>query len=243
MKKLGGRIEMKSLKKVFLAIITLISSLVMVGCGSVDHSPNEVKTYGSWNNVDAYYSEIELNWEQSYFIHETLRVDIPEDWSGWGKKSDFENLNKHDLIYQYKKRMITYYSNETKIETQLRDLDHEKPIESTVNFHISVVDINIDSKVLIQDELLNDYYFKYDFNNEYYNYCYFRMSKNDINQLKSGNFNEIRLNLIILTHIDGSKSFKLKTEDGIADVGHYSSVGIYFNPDLVYEGENHERRR
>ena len=224
---------MKRLIKTFLTMIVLFFGVVLVGCGSIEHDPNEIKTYGDWINVDAYYDEIELNWELSYFVHETLRVDIPQDWFGWGHKSDFDDLDKHDLVYQYKKRTITYYSNDTTVETELRDLDHEDPTESTVNLHISVVGIIIESKLLIQDEFANDYYFKYDFNSDYNNYCYFRIAKNDVSQLQSGSFNEIRLNLTILSHIDGSKSFKLKTEDGITEVGFYSSVGIYFNPDLA----------
>ncbi|MDD3106182.1 MAG: hypothetical protein PHP65_00035 [Bacilli bacterium] len=224
---------MKGLMKIFLTIIVLFFGVVLVSCKSVEHAPNEVKTYGNWINVDTYYDEIELNWEQSYFVHETLRVDIPQDWFGWGHKSDFDDLDKHDLVYQYKKRTITYYSNDTTVETELRDLDYENPTESTVNLHISVVGINVESKLLIQDEFINDYYFKYDFNNDYNNHCYFCIAKNDVNQLQSGSYNEIRLNLTILTHIDGSKSFKLKTEDGITEVGYYSSVGIYFNPNLT----------
>lgn len=224
---------MKKLQRLLILIIVFIGGIALSACGPVDHDPNEVKTYGDWINVDAYYDEIELNWELSYFVHETLRVDIPQDWSGWGQKSDFDDLDKHDLVYQYKKRTKTYYSNDTTIETELRDLDHENPTESIVNFHINVVDIIIESKLLIQDEYVNDYYFKYDFNKDYNNHCYFRIAKNDVSQLQSGSFNEIRLNLTILTHIDGSRSFKLKTEDGITEVGYYNSVGIYFNPDLA----------
>lgn len=219
-------------KAIFLAMV-ILGSAAIASCEPIYHDPSEIREYGSWTNVNAYFDEIELNWSESYFIHETLRIDIPENWNGWGKKSDFDDLDKHDLVYQYKKRNVTYYSGSSKIETSLLDLDHENPDESTMNFHISIVNINIDSKLLIQDELVNDYYFKYDFNSEYYNHCYFRIAKNDINQLKSGSYNEIRLDLVVLLHIDESKSFKLKTEDGITEVGYYNNLGIYFNPDLV----------
>lgn len=93
--------------------------------------------------------------------------------------------------------------------------------------------IDLDSKLLIQDELANDYYFKYDFNNDYNNFCYFRMDKNDVNQLKSGAMNEIRLDLVVLTHIDGSSSFKLRNDDGVTEAGYYSNVGVYFNSELT----------
>jgi len=44
-----------------------------------------------------------------------------------GHKSDFDDLDKHDLVYQYKKRTKTYYSNDTTVETELNDLDYENP--------------------------------------------------------------------------------------------------------------------
>lgn len=219
--------------KCFIVIITISLLSFVSACSEIDHDPNDVKTEGNWTNVDAYYNQIELFWDEGYFLHESIIIEIPDNWGGWGKKSDFDNLDKHDLIYQYKKRSIEYYSGEIETETLLRDLDHEHPTESTLNFHVSMIGINIDAKVLIQDEYANDYYFKYDFNPDFTNYCYFRIPKNDVNQLKQGSFNEIRVDLIILTHIDGSKSFKLRNDDGITEVGYYGNIGIVFNPDLV----------
>lgn len=55
------------------------------------------------------------------------------------------------------------------------------------------------------------------------------MAKNDVNQLKSGAMNEVRLKLKVLTHIDGEKSFKLRNDDGVIDAGYYSNVGVYYN--------------
>jgi hypothetical protein len=222
------------MKKIFIISVFLVL-LVLSACGKVEHNPNDVKSLDKWINVDVKYTQIELHWEESYFIHDSLRVDIPDDWSGYGKKADFDDLNKHDLIYQYKKRTVTYWSGKSTIETELRDIDHEKPKESTVNFKISVFNIDIDSKLLIQDELKNDYYFKYDLNDEYNNYCYFKIAKNDLNQLKSGAMNEIRLDLVILIHIDGTKSFKTRKEDGVTETGYYKNVGVYYNPELTGE--------
>lgn len=224
---------MIKLRRLLILAIVFIGSITLSACGPVDHDPNDIKNSGNWIDVDVKYNQIELHWDESYFIHDSLRVDIPNDWFGYGQKSDFDDLNKHDLIYQYKKKTTTYWSGETLTETQLRDIDHEHPSESTVNFKISIVDVDLDSKLLIQDELANDYYFKYDFNNDYNNFCYFRMAKNDVNQLKSGAMNEIRLDLVVLTHIDGSSSFKLRNDDGVTEAGYYSNVGVYFNSELT----------
>lgn len=222
-------------KNKLVFMIILFSSIFLVACVEVEHNPNDVKSTSKWADVDVKYNQIELYWGESYFIHDSNRIDIPDDWFGYGKKTDFNDLNKRDLIYQYKLRTITYWSGESSIERRLRDIDHEKPLEGTVNFKISVIGIDIESKLLIQDEFVNDYYFKYDFDSLYNNYCFFRIAKNDINQLKSGAMNEIRLDLVIFTHIDGSKSFKVKNDDGVNETGVYSNVGVYFNPELIGE--------
>lgn len=214
--------------KKIITILVFVVLLFVTGCSDPD--PNAIKSSSNLD-INAKYNEIELYWEESYFLYDSIRVDIPEDWFGWGQKSDFDEFDKHDLIYQFKLTTITYYSGEEEFETELIDLDQENPTETTVNFLINVLEIDIDSKILIQDEFANDYYFKYDFNDEYYNYCYFKIAKNDVNQLKDGDFNEIRLDLIIYTHIDGSKSYKVKNEDGVTEVGYYDNVGIYLNPE------------
>jgi len=221
------------LKSIVLFCVALVFGLSLFACTPVEHDPTDIKEYGLWVDVDAKYNEIELHWDENDFIHDSLRIDFLDDWVGYGQKSDFDLLDKHDLVYQYQRRTVTFYSDDTDVEVKFIDIDHENPVESTINIHISVIDLDIDSKLLIQDELMNDYYLRYDFNLDYYNYCYFKIAKDDVNQLKSGSFNEIRLDLVIITHIDGSKSFKLRTDDGIIEVGYYDNVGIYFNPELV----------
>jgi len=229
---------MKNTRLSLITLIITLGTMNLSACGLIEHDPNDIKSISEWTEVDAYYNQIELNWIESFFVHNSLRINIPETWP-WSsegaadKRSDFDGYDKHDLLYEYRKRTTTYYSGDQSIETEFRDLDHENPEESVKNFQINITSIDIDSKLLIQDELINDYYFKYDTNAEYYNYCYFKIAKNDVNQLKSGTFNEIRLSLVVLTHLDSSTSFKLKAEDGISEVGYYSDVGIYFNPDLV----------
>ena len=232
---------MKISRVILLVVITFVSGLVLFGCENNVQDPNEIKLVGEWEKYKLSLLEIELNWDESYFIHDSKKIDIPSEWKVLGitqKKSDYNDFDKHDLVFQYKKRKKLYFGGHSTYDIEFSDIDHEKPNEEkNVYFNINILKLDIESKVLIQDEHLNDYYFKYDFNDDYNNFCYFKMAKNDILQLKLGSFNEIRLTLDVLNHYDGTKSFKLKNEDGITSVGYYKNVGIYFNPDLVFEGE------
>ena len=99
-------------------------------------------------------------------------------------------------------------------------------------FEISVVGLDIDSKITVKDELINDCYFKYDTNPGFYNFCYFKIAKNDVNQLKAGYFNQINVRLDYLEHYDEAVSFKIHEDDGLNDVGYYSDVAIVHNPNL-----------
>ncbi len=212
----------------------LLLVLTLSSCGEPD--PNSIKSDGSWEDVEVHFTDIELFWDDSYYIHDSNQVDIPDEWKSYlitQEKSDFDDKDVHDLIFQYKKKEVEYYSGTIETVVEFVDIDHQNPDEEKVHFFIDVTNIDIDSKVLIQDESFNDFYFKYDFNTDYNNFCYFKMSNFDKTQLESDSFNEIRVELVILEHIDGSMSFKLKTEDGITNVGYYSDYGIYFNPDLV----------
>ena len=85
---------------------------------------------------------------------------------------------------------------------------------------------------MTMDELVNDYYFKYDTNETFYNYCYFKIAKNDINQLKDGYFNQINVQLEYEHHVDNALSFIIQENDGLNNVGVYDKVSISHNPDL-----------
>ena len=213
------------MKRYLLCLLFLVFGLV--SCDS-QHSETDVKEYGHWEKISVHYTEIELNWEADYFVHDGLKIDIPETWLG-DEKEDFDNYNKHDLVYQYQKKTDVLYNGDTKTQVKFDDLDHEKPEEVSEYFSINVTLLDLDTKILIQDELKNDYYF----NQEYNNFCYFKIAKNDIGQLKGGAFNEIRLKLDVLKHVDNTKSFKVQVEDGVTDVGYYDEVDIYNNPDYV----------
>lgn len=212
-----------------ISIMMIGIVLVMSGCG--EQNPKTITDNGDWDDKNVTLNEIELFWEEGYFIHNSLRVDIVEDWSGIGKKSDFDDLDKHDLIYQYKVKTISYYDGSTEIVTELKDIDHEPPEEREIHFIYALNFFDLESKLLIQDELANDYYLKIDFIDGYNNFCYIRMSKNDVNQLREGSFNEIQGFLMFLHHVDGTISYKVKTEDGLINVGYYDEVKIYYNPE------------
>jgi hypothetical protein len=220
-----------------LITIICLCNFSLFSCVSIEHASSDVKSVGETVTISAKYDEIILNWEESYFIHDDYTIDIPSDWNPKGffdwhiDKSEFDDVNKHDINYQYEKTMKTSWGGDTWYETEFLDLINEDESEIELNFCINVKQIDLDSKILIQDEVMNDDYFKYDLNNDYYNYCYFKIAKNDVDQLKDGSFNEIRLSLVTLLHYDDSKSFKVRIEDGIANVGYYSDVGIYYNPD------------
>ncbi len=205
--------------------------LVLTGC-SIEHSPNEVFNISNWVEVNATYDQIELNWDSSYFIHNDNTISIPDDWYAGvihQEKTDFDDVYIHDILFQYKFRIITYYNHETYTECKFVDLDEENPESIELNFIIDTNTIEINNQLIIQDEWINDYYFIYDFNDSIDNFCYFKISKHDITQINDGSFNEIRVNLIVLTHLDGSQTFKIKEEDGLVNVGYYSAVGIYLN--------------
>ncbi len=232
---------MRLFKCLFVLILTIVSTLFVTACTSSTHNPDDVKSQGAWTSVEVKYNEITLNWENSYFIHGDYTIEIPNDWRvllSHQYKADYNLLNKHDIKYQYERRLITLYSGQTSYETRFKDLDYKPPGESVINFNINVTGIDIDSKVLIITDFINSvevryYYFKYDFDSEYDNYCYFQISEDAVNKLKSGSHNEIRLSLQILTHYDGSKSFKVKTENGITETGYYSPATLFYNPDYA----------
>ena len=112
---------MNIVKKLLYGVSITILIVFFNACTITEPDPNAIKSYSEWSDINAKFSEIELYWEDSYFTHNSVRIDIPDDWFGWGQKSDFDDLDKHDLNYQYKVRTITYNSGSTTKETELRE--------------------------------------------------------------------------------------------------------------------------
>ena len=212
--------------------ITLLLSYPLVACGPSDDdvNPNSIVT----TNVVAYYKDVILDWDNNTFAHNGYVITIPAKWGFGiqGIRENFKEYDPHDIVFKYVIKNGKTYGGEEVIETDFKELVYESPITNDSIFEINTTNLDIDSKILIKDELINDCYFKYDFNADFYNYCYFKMAKNDINQLKTGAFNQINVKLKYLQHIDSALSFAIDSEkDGLNNVGFYSNVSIAYNPD------------
>ncbi len=220
---------MKKICFLFAMILTLSS---LIACS---HSDDDIKNQTS-ERIVVYYNDVDLNWNSNTFSHGDYTINIPDKW-GWGiegKREKFVEYDPHDIEFVYTLITKTTYGGDVLFETNFDELVYKKPTELNSIFEISTIDIDIDSKLFIKDELVNDCYFKYDSNLEYYNYCYFKISKNDITQLKSGSFNQINVKLKYYKHIDSSYSFMIDEEkDGLNNIGFYSDVSISYNPDLI----------
>ena len=128
----------------------------------------------------------------------------------------------------------TFYGGEVIRAGLFDELVHKDSESLRKIFKISTVGLDIDSKMFIKDELVNDCYFKYDTNESFYNNCYFKMAKNDVSQLKEGYFNQINVKLKYYKHIDSSLNFIIAEEkDGLNNIRVYSEVSISHNLDLV----------
>lgn len=220
------------MKKKILPISLLIPVFALAGCS---HSENDIKK-SEGEVITAYYNEVSLDWTNNTFCHGEYVIEIPEKW-GWGikgKRSSFEEYDPHDIEFKYTVTTYVTYGGETSKKAVFEELIYREPEKSSSIFEIGVVDLDIDSKLLVKDEWINDCYFKYDTNSDFYNFCYFKMAKNDINQLKEGYFNQINVKLDYYKHVDSSKSFVISEgKDGLNNVGCYSNVSISHNPDLV----------
>lgn len=204
----------------------------MVSCS---HSDDEVKTK-TYEKVSVFYNEVKLDWESSTFSHNDYVITIPDKWGFGidGQKDKFMKYDPHDIQFKYKVETTTTYGGTISKTGVFDELVYENPKTASELFEISVVGMDIDSKLFVKDELKNDYYFKYDSNDKFNNFCYFKISKNNINQLKEGYFNQINVKLAYYKHIDSSCSFIIDEEkDGLNNIGHYSDVSISHNPDLI----------
>lgn len=220
---------MNRLSKLLIACLAL---LPVAGCS---HSDEDVKETAS-SVIRAYYNEVDLDWEASTFSHDGYTITIPDKW-GWGfngSKEYFLEYDPHDIEFNYRVTTYITYGGVSYSAASFGSLEHIKPTESSKIFEIITSRLDIDSKILVKDELIDDCYFKYDSNTDFYNYCYFKMPKNDVNQLKEGYYNQINVKLKYYTHIDSSYSFKIAAEkDGLNNIGYYSEVSIAHNPDWI----------
>ena len=220
------------MKRIFTALFAIFSLFSLAACS---HSDDEVKTH-EYEKVVAYYNEVTLDWSTNTFTHNDYTIVIPDKW-GYGIKGQrdkFKEYDPHDIEFCYKIDTQTTYGGTISKEGLFDELIYVKPESIERIFEISVVGLDIDSKLFIKDEFVNDCYFKYDSNPSFNNYCYFKMAKNDINQLKEGYFNQINVKLKYYQHIDDSCDFLIAEEkDGLNNIGIYSNVSISHNPDLV----------
>jgi len=220
------------MKKVVIPIIMSVSLFTMAGCSHSENDINDTKH----KSVTALYNEVKLDWSTNTFTHDGFTIDIPERW-GYGilgRREKFVNYNPHDVEYKYIIETKTTYGGDVFEDGVFDELVHKEPESMSRFFEIKTVGLDIDSKVLVKDELIDDCYFKYDMNPDFDNFCYFKMAKNDINQLKQGYFNQINVKLKYDRHIDSSLTFALDEEkDGLNSIGIYSDVSISYNPDFV----------
>ena len=200
------------------------------------HSPDDIETVFKPTDVTAYYNEVTIDWDSNTFTHDGFTISIPEKWGAgfYGKRSLFKKYNPHDIKFCYSLQKKITYGGEEVYVASFDELVKVEPKQETKIFDISTVGLDIDSKILVKDELINDCYFKYDTNNDFDNFCYFKIAKNDVNQLKEGYFNQISVKLRYLIHIDNSLSFAISEgKDGLNEIGYYSDVSISHNPDLI----------
>lgn len=203
---------------------------------SCTHDDNDIKDRVVLDTIVAHYDTVELNPEFNYFSHNGYTIAIPEKWGFEinGQKSKFKEYDPHDIEFSYTLKELTTYGGDTRIEAFFKELKYIKPTKNNMIFEISVVGIDIDSKLFVKDEWVDDCYFKYDFNPTFYNFCYFKMARNDINQLKDGYYNQINVKLDYFTHVDEMCTFAIdKEKDGLNNIGYYSNVSISHNPDLA----------
>lgn len=222
------------MKKELIKITIFVSAVCFFVC-SCSHNDDDIKTSSVIETIIAHYNEVTLDWDNNTFTHNGYVVEIPEKW-GWeikGVRSKFKDYNPHDIEFSYNIVSNITYGGSAFEAPSFKELKYIKPSEKNKLFEISTVGLDIDSKLLVKDELLNDYYFKYDSNPDFYNFCYFKIAKNDVNQLKEGYFNQINVQLKYEEHIDSALSFITEIKDGLNDIGIYDQVSISHNPDLI----------
>lgn len=214
-------------------IILTFIPLILCGCGEQD--PNAIKYQNHVADYRVHYNEVVLNWGNNTFTHNDYTIYIPEKWGAGilGKRDRFrDEINCHDIEFAYEVLENVLYSGETTKFANFKELKEISSESKEEIFYINTNLIDIDSKLLIKDEYIDDYYFKVDFFENFNNFCYFKISKHDISQIKSGSYNQINVKLKYLLHIDGTKTFKIDAEkDGLNDIGYYSDVSIAYNPE------------
>lgn len=215
-----------------MSAVALLAVPLLTAC---QHSDEDIKTQTK-TSVEVFFNEVDLDWDTNTFVHNGYTINIPEKWGVGvlGKRELFQGYDPHDIKFVYTLIKNTTYGGDVfYTEAAFEKLVKEDVSKKDKIFEIPTIGMDIDSKLLVKDELANDYYFKYDTNVDYYNHCYFKIAKNDVNQLKDGYFNQINVRLKYLVHVDSALSFEIKEADGLNDVGYYSDVSISHNPDLV----------
>ncbi len=218
------------MKNRIIQLSMLLASLCsLVSC---NHSDDDIQD-SSEKIVKATFKQVELDWQTNTFKHGEYVIEIPEKWKmGFlGQRDKFKEYDPHDIEFYYTLVEKKTYGGNVFYETFFSELKKVDPKEKEKIFEITTAGLDIDSKLLVKDELANDYYFKYDTNTDFYNYCYFKIAKNDVNQLKNGYFNQINVKLKYYYHVDEALSFVTTTSDGLNYIGKYSDVSISHNPD------------
>jgi hypothetical protein len=198
------------MKKIVVSLIAFSMFLTLTAC-----YPQVIDS----KQYDVNNSQISLHRDELYFIHDGLEISIPD--SKLGNASDPKRIgDADDLKFQYTRYTKKNKDGTTFEEGVLNDIDHEPPKKEQRTFEINLINVDIESKLLLIDEIKNDYYFMFDFGDaeNYKNVCRFKLGINDVNQIKSDNFNGIAVTLEICKHYAGTESFSITTSDGINDV-------------------------
>lgn len=210
----------------------ILLSLVLCGCKP---DPNAIKSKTKIAEYHLKYNEVVLDWSKNCFSHNGYDIKIPEKWGAGilGVRDRFrDEINCHDIQFSYDLYEKEFYSGNKERFTQFCELKKINEEKKNEIFYINTNKIDIESKILIKDELIDDYYFKVDFFENFNNFCYFKIAKNDVNQIRSGPYNQINVKLKYFQHYDSTNTFEIdKNKDGLNDIGFYSDVSIAYNPE------------
>ena len=126
---------------------------------SCKHKDTDVKNELLVNTINVYYNVVQLDWNTNTFIHNENTIYIPEKWGFEiaGQRSKFVNRNPHDIMFSYYIYKVITYGGTEYYRTEFKELVYKKPQEKKSIFEISTVGLDIDSKLLVKDELVNDY--------------------------------------------------------------------------------------
>ncbi len=213
------------------AYLVMSFLFLLTGCS---HADTDIKETIKKTIVSTNYSEVQLDWNLNTFTHGEYTINIPNTWGAGikGRIERFKEMDPHDIEFSYTILEQLTYGGDVVVNSKFNELVEHEPKKVNKIFEINVTSIDLESKLIVKDELVNDYYFNYDFNENLYNTCCFKIAKNDVNQLKDGYFNQINVRLDYLIHYDDAMSFVVSEKDGMNNIGNYSDVSIVHNPSL-----------